>query len=286
MLSGVALFYCAAAPVRAGDHVLQFTVATSAVSLPLDDPNLNGKPGAKLIVTQNLVTATNDHPIGVLFDAKTGPKGMWRIVNEDGVAMPVGAGFNVLVGPLKTVNASAANSLISNTLVKAAAGKPPFNPLPVAPAKAGFLFFTHNMRPFQALEFSVLVPLHQRAVYFGPSFTSLALRNKWTIETLGSDFPPAASYFVLDASNPPKGAAVFGHTTTSTGIALSFISNAATDNKPGAVLFITPLGNTIDMAFGVSYNTLQNQWAIVDEDGSNMTAGQDFNILVFPAPIP
>jgi len=65
----------------------------------LDNPNLNGQPGAKLLVTHNWnpagATPTyNPHPIGVWY---TGSR--WAIFNQDLAAMPTTIAFNVLVTP-------------------------------------------------------------------------------------------------------------------------------------------------------------------------------------------
>ena len=128
MLLGVALFCGSVAPARAGVHVLQFTVPAGFANylFHLDDPNLNGKPTAKLVVTQGYFSAANDHPIGVYFDDSISPKGMWSVFNEDFANLPPGATFNVLVGPLATVNASTTNSIENLTFFTKASGKPPF----------------------------------------------------------------------------------------------------------------------------------------------------------------
>jgi hypothetical protein len=59
----------------------------------LDDPLLNGKPGAEASVTQNWNPGGgngvyNDHPVGVLWDEDVGK---WLVYNEDGTRMPEGA---------------------------------------------------------------------------------------------------------------------------------------------------------------------------------------------------
>ncbi len=73
---------------------------SSGNSTYLDHPLLNNKPYARLLITQNwnpgggLGGVYNAHAIGVWYD--TGPD-QWAIFNQDGVAMPEGASFNVLV---------------------------------------------------------------------------------------------------------------------------------------------------------------------------------------------
>ncbi len=63
----------------------------------LDDPRINGEPGALVSVTQNWNPGGgrgvyNDHPVGVLYDKGADE---WAIYNKDGAPMPEGAAFNV-----------------------------------------------------------------------------------------------------------------------------------------------------------------------------------------------
>lgn len=65
----------------------------------IDDPLINGNPGAMLSVTQNwnpegVGDTYNDHSVGVRYDA--GEK-KWTIFNRDREPMPDGAAFNVAV---------------------------------------------------------------------------------------------------------------------------------------------------------------------------------------------
>jgi sortase A len=65
----------------------------------LDDPLVNGEPGAILSVTQNWNPGGgsgtyNDHPVDVRYD--TGRQ-QWTVFNTDGSPMPDGAAFNVAV---------------------------------------------------------------------------------------------------------------------------------------------------------------------------------------------
>jgi len=65
----------------------------------LDNPLINGEPGAEVSVTQNWNPGGgngvyNDHPVGVLYDEDVG---RWLVYNEDDSRMPEGAAFNVAV---------------------------------------------------------------------------------------------------------------------------------------------------------------------------------------------
>ncbi|MEO8135007.1 MAG: hypothetical protein ABI831_13620 [Betaproteobacteria bacterium] len=75
------------------------TPASSCTTI--DHPLTNGDPNAILIVTPNwnpggLGGTYNNHPIGVYYEDFAAVK-KWRIFNQDLVAMPVNAAFNVLV---------------------------------------------------------------------------------------------------------------------------------------------------------------------------------------------
>jgi hypothetical protein len=66
----------------------------------IDSPATNGKPTARLMVTQNWNPGGsgghyNAHNVGVWYDAAAGK---WGVFNEDKAAMPVGVSFNVMVG--------------------------------------------------------------------------------------------------------------------------------------------------------------------------------------------
>ena len=65
----------------------------------IDDPNLNGQPGARVFVTQNynpggIGGVADPHTVGVYYTST-----QWAIFNEDGAPMPPQASFNVMVRP-------------------------------------------------------------------------------------------------------------------------------------------------------------------------------------------
>jgi len=71
----------------------------------------------------------------------------------------------------------------------------------------------------------------------------------------------------------------------------TFINNAATNGRPGAILFITPnwnqggvCGCVYDSSpVGVWYSTSAGKWAIFNQNLSAIPAGASFNVLVVPA---
>ncbi len=85
----------------------------------IDHPLTNGNPAAVVLVTQNLNPGgaggtVNDHSIGVHYD---GVESKWAVFNQDGVAMPEGAGFNVLTvttDPAAKVHTATAENIVMN----------------------------------------------------------------------------------------------------------------------------------------------------------------------------
>ncbi|MEZ4886445.1 MAG: hypothetical protein R3E32_17040 [Chitinophagales bacterium] len=82
---------------------------TSSHITTIDHPDTNGKPDAKLMVTQHWGASRtyNNHPIGVYYSG-----GKWRIFNQDRAAMPDGAMFNILVNHPKSFQHTASSSTI------------------------------------------------------------------------------------------------------------------------------------------------------------------------------
>jgi hypothetical protein len=67
----------------------------------IDHPALNGNPDALVQVTPNWNPGNstgvyNDHPVGVFYDSS---QQRWAITNLDGLSIPLGADFNVLIPP-------------------------------------------------------------------------------------------------------------------------------------------------------------------------------------------
>lgn len=94
---------------------------TSGHITTIDHPLANGNPNARLLVTQHWnpyggIGVYNDHAIGVYYF-----NGRWHIFNQDTVAMPSGAAFNVMAlpdGPDSFVHTvTAANTTIQSTFM-------------------------------------------------------------------------------------------------------------------------------------------------------------------------
>jgi hypothetical protein len=85
-----------------GAFIVKSKVAnTTGNYVVINSAATNGKPKALIQVTQNYNpgSVSNDHPVGVRY---LPGQHKWAIFNEDHAAMPLGAGFNVLVGTAAT----------------------------------------------------------------------------------------------------------------------------------------------------------------------------------------
>jgi len=116
----IALLASASASAQAAlPIVLQVTSSaanTSGNILTIDDSHFNAKPSLNLIVTQTVFSGTpvfNNNPVGVFYNVAAK---RWTIFNEDGVAIPPGAVFNVLVPKFATrINGGTNNSFANQT---------------------------------------------------------------------------------------------------------------------------------------------------------------------------
>lgn len=77
-------------------HVATAANASGSDGTAINNSLCNGDPNAILIVTSNLTPSIvrNNHPIGVWYNTSTSK---WVIFNQDAVAIPINAAFNVLV---------------------------------------------------------------------------------------------------------------------------------------------------------------------------------------------
>lgn len=121
---------------------------------------------------------------------------------------------------------------------------------------------------------------HAVGVWYDP------FAGRWTIYNQDlTSLPTGAAFNVLVALS---GANVFVHqaTAANTIINLTTIENALTNEKPNALLFVTP-----NFSAGAEYNphplhvyyNTAGKWVISNQNGSNMPVGIAFNVLVLEA---
>ena len=240
----------------------------------IDHPLTNGNPDAIILVTPNWNPGDvggiyDDHSIGVYYFG-----GKWRILNQDGAAMPVGAAFNVII---PTAGASVfvhkATAVVGNhTFID--------NPLTNGHPNA-IVFVTPNSDP------GGVCPCADVNFPIGVYYDSIV--SKWAIinqNGISSSMPVNAAFNV---SVLTAGSGIFVHTATagnSSGNQTS-IDNALTNGQPNAIVFTTPnfnpgggTGTYDNHNIGVYYDILTSQWAIFNQNGGVIPVNAAFNVLL------
>jgi hypothetical protein len=240
----------------------------------IDSPLTNGHPNAILLVTQNynpgnVGGSSDDHPIGVLCTS-----GKWVIFNQDFVAMPLGASFNVLVpNPDTSVfvhKATAANILLHSTIID----YPLTNSNPNA-----IIFVTQNFDPGNVGE--NVGDNRPIGVFYDGS--------KWRIYNEdGSAMPVGAAFNVFVPTAGP-GVGVFVTKFTGPMWPVVTIDNPLANGNPNAIILVTPNYNpggvggvNANFPIGVRYYSTSKKWGIFSQDGTNMINTTAFNIYVVP----
>lgn len=293
----------------AAPHILQVTGSSGnlvAGRLMLDSPDLNGKPSANLIVTQNYapVGVYNQHvstadaeqylsvPVGVGYN-----RGLkrWFIYAEDLGGIPSGASFNILVTPCATVNATPLNSYGAETVTSVAKGN-----------SDAILLLTHLFDPNGTLPSGLFVNHNLGIGYDSDSADGSAYKH-WYIATEDASPPEPATYFLYNATadenarhanafveispaqtntvSVTSGTLTGGiqQTTNIGGIALS---DPLINGNPNAVIFVThdlTGDNTMNAAIGVYYNGAS--WSIISPNFTQFYS-ESLNVLAFDSPVP
>ncbi len=263
----------------AGGFVHQATAANiSGNYTVIDHPLINGNPNAIVFVTPNWnpgnVGGTyNNHNIGIWYSSS---QQKWAIFNQDLAAMPVNAAFNVLVlVPQSDVfvhKATSANSSGHVTYID--------HPLSNNDPNA-IVFVTPNWNPGGV---GGTYNNHNIGVWY--SLTN----QKWSIFNQDiATMPNDAAFNVLI---PHPDASVFVHkaTTGNTSGHITTIDYPLTNNKPNAILLVTPnwnpggVGGTYNNhPIGVYYTG--GKWTIFNQDFAAMPPNAAFNVIV-PRPGP
>lgn len=236
----------------------------------------NGQSGAVLMVTPvwnpgGSRGVYNNHPIGVWYN---GGNGRWAIFNEDKALMPPGASFNVMVG---TAGSGGATSAVQAATSANTHGDSTYIS---NPATAGYpntvVFETPNLNPGGMGGTYDARP----AGIWWPGGTDAVFNENAAPMPVGAAF----DLIIYQSSHFTWTATPANSSGDST-----YINNAATNNQPGAILFITSnfdpggQGGEFDAApAGVWYNASNGRWAIFNENGSAMLAGASFNVLIVP----
>ena len=317
-LLGIAFICSGATPAGAAPKVFEVTASAANLvgnDLILDDPTLNNKPGANLVVTQNYTltgeynkTYTTgsaetflDHPVGVGYDSSLK---RWYIYIEDNIPIPVGATFNVLVGACATVYATPLNSEDTETFFALEKGEP-----------SALLFITHLLNPNRTFpDGNGIIVKHDTGVgYDSTASDGLSAYKHWYIGTEDLSVAEAAAYFVFNGTAYANQKHVNAFTVTSpdatntvpivtgnsggdpivaevTPVGGTVLDNPLINGNANAVIFVTHVlsnGDTFNNIVGVYYDG--SNWNLINPNVNANSGGfsaETFNVLAFDAPTP
>ena len=259
------------APTRFGDLGLLHT-ATSANSsgwiTSIDEPATNGQPGADLLITPNYNPGgsggtSNNHPFGAYYAASR-----WRLFNEDLVAMPLSAHFNVMVpgggaGLFRHVSSAANNSGWTTRL-----DDPSVNDLPER-----IVLATQNW----SAGASIYNPHPIGVFYFafgGPGSWNIVNADQQS----GGEMPPNAGFNVYAQEASPNAFRV-----TASGPSEIVLDHPLLNGVPCAQVQATRLFDGASVSGNLDVFCSGGRWRIYGPGG--MPAGTEFNVLVNPAQV-
>jgi len=264
----------------AGGFVHKATAGNSSGNVTyIDHPLTNGNPNAIVFVTPNwnpggVGETYNNHNIGIWYSSS---QQKWSILNQDLATMPVNAAFNVLVlVPQSDVfvhKATSANSTGHVTRID----YPLSNNDPNA-----IVFVTPNWNPGGV---GGTYNNHNIGVYYTGSPI-----NKWSIFNQDIATMPNNAAFNVLIPHPDAGVFVHKATAANTSGHITTIDYPLTNNKPNAILLVTPNWNPGDVGgtyndhpIGVYYTG--NKWKIFNQDLAAIPPDAAFNVIV-PRPGP
>ena len=261
-------------PVDASTFVHTATIANTIGNWTvIDNPLTNGNPDAVLRVTQNFNPSGvegvyNNHKIGVWYDGAN-----WAVFNQDLVAMPDSASFNVTVLPddptVSIHTAVPANTTGAWTSID----HPLTNNNPNA-----IVSITQNWNPGGV---GGTYNDHTVGVMYQDGIA------KWTVFNQdGAPMPDGASFNV---SAPSLESAKFVHLadTVNTTAWATYIDHPLSNDNPNALLFVTQNWNPggaggifNDHPIGVWYSDGLSRWTVANLDSADIPVGASFNIAI------
>lgn len=224
----------------------------------IDNPFTNGKPNLLLIATHNYVNGPYQKPaFGVWYSA-----GKWKIYNENRTAMSQGVTFNVLVTKpsANSFSHKATKTTITNnyTIID--------NP-------------ALNNNP----NVEVLVTQNWKSTYNTNSIGVWYTGSKWSVYNQNKKAMPVGTNFNIFITSKSSTGKHFLHNAggSASSSHISYLNNAATNNKPGAAVFQTQnwknSGPYNDHEVGVWYSS--GKWTVYNEDRVKLPNNAKFNIF-------
>jgi hypothetical protein len=215
----------------------------------IDNAAINGNPDALIQVTQNwnpggIGGTYNDHPIGVFYDDI---QDLWAVTNMDGLSIPPGASFNILIP-----------SQISVAWVDST------NPSDPSPPVSGTDILTHPLIDGELSPILLTTPMLD-AYGFGTGYAqdevALAydagiqrwyLRNQW-----GPSWIPNSFTHVYHA---PSNLRSFVHQTGTGNIQYTILHHPLLDGYPDTIFFVQPHMNPADGPIVLIYERVGVTW--------------------------
>lgn len=275
-----------AAPAEAAGAALpkayRFTSSdtnTTDSVMTLDHAALNGKPTLRLIVGQVHAGVANPHPVGLRYNPVARK---WQILNEDNEDIPVGAKFNLMVATgAKQASVSPTTVDFIFSFFTTQKGNP-----------NAILLTSHVMNP--VLSLTGVTQTANMGLYYNPPVSPpTASSGRWTIYQEDIKSHVAAVYNVGDFTKLKQGSTPLGFrhvaAAANTTDGVTTITNAATDAKPDAAVFVqhvftTTEAKNVDEVLGVSYS--DGKWKIITQDQDDIALPAAFNVTVIPTITP
>ncbi len=234
----------------------------------IDHPLANGHPNALIIVTPNynpggIGGTYHNHLIGVKYAG-----GKWLIYNQDGLQIPAGAAFNVII-PTAGAFVHTATSVGNDTTINNALTNGHPNAI---------ILVTPNFTPSGIC--GCVSNIHNIGVFYSSGKWVIYNQDYTNTMLVGAAF----NVFVLTA-----GVGIFVQTATTANIngSSTLIDNALTNGHPNAIVFATSnynpdgfVGTDNNHPIGVNYDSASNKWAIFNQDGAAPIVDAAFNVLV------
>ena len=252
-----------------GDFTLRARAdAPTGNNFAINQALINGNPSASLFATVNVgagpAVITDAHPYGVYYSS-----GLWRLFNQDFVAMPLAVEFNVFVprsGDATFVHVvSAANSLGGDTIID----------LPELNNRIDkILLATANWNPGGS---PGVYNNHTTAV----GYTSI----NWVVENNDLAAWPIGAAVNIYAQDPSPNAYVHSATAGNTSGFQTVLDHPLLNGIPCAQVNVTPrVGSHGNTTFDVYYDAGIGRWAIYNHSLA-MAIFAQFNIVIDAAQV-
>ncbi len=229
----------------------------------LDNPDLNGNPGARLYVSPNwsyLGTDTYDNsPIGVWYDPAVA---RWMIYNDNQTTMPTNVAFNVLTNSATNAYFFTATSTSGNI--------------------SGDNFGINDTNPSDII---IVTHDYNTTTYYYPHTVGVYYASgSWRIFNEDASSMPAGLSFFVDAQ---PGGAAYDFNAQATGSNLAgdgfSLNNGNINGNANKLLFVTPNwtfnNNHVYDASPMGVYYYSGSWLIFKESRASMPTNMAFNVI-------